>query len=218
MISTMSFRFAIGLLLAVTSFFVDMSFTEKSNCANKESEFENRELLNFADSVALMIASKDTQSLTDLVHPELGLQVLYIEGIYGQVTSDNHFPDELIYSDYYPFESNDFESGNILLVDQQDMPKFDCSEMNWSKQGSFFCKNDSSQILIRYLIDTYRTQDRLEEAHIQEIENTLEQISKNSYWSVHTAIGDFGLVFLVFEESGNYYVGMIDLMDTDCSA
>lgn len=185
------------------------SNTEKKDSINTAVKITPIEIApnNVIESFVQAYIEKDNKRVNELIHPDLGLYVIYRPGAgdtYEKV-------DSLNFSTPFPphFPYTTFENTYQLAFDK--LPEYDCGYDRWDKLG-FFC-------------DTTRQADQLSQIanfqyEFEEISQTqlekIEEFEQHTYRVILTK--NENLIFHIKKYKGNWYVVVLDRAYGWCDA
>lgn len=153
--------------------------------------------------------SKDNAKINALIHPELGIYIIYRPG-----AADTFIRmDSLDFSKPVPevFAYPDFSTEYALTFDK--LPTFDCGTEKWDKLG-FVCDTTSHP---NQLSNIAAFEEEFNENQFSEAElNKIEIAEKESYRVIVTA--DIPLIFHVRKYKGAWYVMTLDRAYAGCDA
>jgi len=212
-------RNIISMALVAMFFFYSCNQTTKTNKETKDSvattvSINERDSSNSIDQVvrsfATAYANKSNTGVNALIHPDLGLKIIYRPGAadtYLRVDSidfakpiPNYFP--------YPTIINNFSKLNYETI-----PVFDCGLEKWNKTG-MFCDTITHPNQLSTIIDFERDYEpkKYSNALIKEIKAQ----EKDSYRVVITT--EIPLVFHLTKYQGAWYVTVLDRAYASCEA
>lgn len=154
-------------------------------------------------------ASRDNGKANRLIHPDLGLYIIYRPGVADSFIRIDSLDFNAPIPDYYPFPSLQIEHASTF--DQ--LPVFSCDDFTWDKAG-FICDTSSHPLQLMQIAlfenefneGTYSTTDI----------KYLEDKAKNSFRVIVTA--EDPLIFHVQYYEGAWYVTVLDRAYAGCDA
>ncbi|HMR18042.1 MAG TPA: hypothetical protein PKA53_01970 [Sphingobacterium sp.] len=153
--------------------------------------------------------SKDNEKVNRLIHPDLGLYVIYRPGVADNFVKTDSINFASPVPDYYPFP----DLTNAYALTFEKLPVFSCDDFTWDKEG-FICDTT--------LHPTQLTQIAIFENEFNEgtysrkALETLENNEKASFRVVVTA--ENPLIFHVQCYEGAWYVTVLDRAYGGCDA
>ncbi|SJN21101.1 hypothetical protein [Sphingobacterium sp. JB170] len=174
---------------------------------NVDSAHDARQLNEVITRFARAYISQDSQKANKLVHPDLGLYIIYRPGAMDTYYHADSLDFENPVPRHYPYPTitNDYP------LSFQELPVFDCATDQWDKQG--------------FIADTTKNADQL--TYIAEFRHEFEEVTdgelaqiksfeRGSYRIVLTS-GE-NLIFHVKKHEGSWYVIVIDRAYGTCDA
>ena len=154
-------------------------------------------------------ASRDQAKINSLLHPELGLTVIYRSGVSDNFTTVDSMDFAHPVPNYYPYPTLD----NPYALTFDTLPVFDCGTGEWNKEG-FICDTTGHP--------TQLTRIALFENEFNEATYspaTLEQIANREKLSFRVIVTTKNpLIFHVQKFQGQWYVTVLDRAYSGCDA
>lgn len=153
--------------------------------------------------------SKDNQKVNALIHPDLGLTIIYRPGVSDTFVKVDSLDFIKPVPDYYPY--TDIVNDYVLTFEK--LPEFDCGTEKWSKLG-FICDTTSHPNQLSNIIafDKEFDESKFSEEQLEKIEVD----EAESYRVIVTS--DTPLIFHVQKYKGNWYVTTLDRAYAGCDA
>lgn len=202
------------LAILFSSFTTVVTPLQKSGVVDYSTD--TAEISLYVDSITALIATKDLKTLQHFVHPTHGMFILYRLGMFEQFVKRDSFPDVFIYEDYYPYVDSSVAMNHFKIVDSKELPHFTCdSDGMWLSKGAYAAVNTQPDVF-DYVFGNLRIQGILSEIQIRQMEESVQFFQINGVQVIHTEVGHDGLVYWIYRESGKYYIGLVDMVKTDC--
>lgn len=154
-------------------------------------------------------ASKDNSKVNQLIHPDLGVTVIYRPGAMDTFVKTDSIDFNSPVPDYYAYP----ELENEYALTFEKLPIFSCDTEKWDKQG-FICDTTAHPQQL--------TQIALFENEFNETaysKETLEEIKKNENASFRVIVtSEEPLIFHVQSYQGKWYVTVLDRAYAGCDA
>lgn len=154
-------------------------------------------------------ASKDDGKINNLIHPELGLIVIYRPGASDTFVRIDSINFAKAMPAYYPYPS--IQNDYVLVFEK--LPEFDCGTEKWTKLG-FFCDTTSHP---NQLSNIAAFEKEFDESVFSEAQfENLEKNEAQSYRVIVTTKDP--LIFHVQRYKGGWYVTVLDRAYAGCDA
>ncbi|MBE8713003.1 hypothetical protein [Sphingobacterium hungaricum] len=180
---------------------------EKTQESIALSETDKQDLMNVITRFARAYLSQDNGKANALIHPDLGLVVIYRPGAMDTFTKVDSLDFKNPIPAHYAYET----FSNQYALTFGSLPKLDCGNLSWDKQG-FFCDTTENATTLSTLSSFYKEINEpfpLEEGQITELE-------KDSYRVILVDQSD--LIFHVKRYENNWYVTVLDRAYSGCDA
>ena len=153
--------------------------------------------------------SKDNGKVNALIHPEIGITVIYRPGVADTFVKVDSMDFSKPVPNYYAYP----ELSNDYVLTYEKLPEFDCGTEKWDKQG-FFCDTTSHPL---QLSNIAAFEDEFEEGKFSD--EDLEQIEKSEQESFRVILTTSEpLIFHVRKYQGKWYVTTLDRAYAGCDA
>jgi len=176
--------------------------------AQKEADFQSA-----CHAVIKAVAAKNLKALNAMIHPVYGLYLVYRPGAmdsYQRFTKlDNEYPYRL---DDHPVNAAGLKRYPLTYGK---LPVFNCDNNTWNRKGFY------ADTLRRYapVSEIVAFKKKYEETDIPKSElAAIRLIEKGSRKVVFTGRAEDGIVFYLYYSKGKWYLSVIDIVTTDCSA
>lgn len=170
---------------------------------------EKNDLAELVTRFVRAYASKDNNKVNRLVHPELGITVIYRPGASDTFVKLDSIDFTKPMPDYFPYP----ELNNDYMLTFEKLPEFDCGTEKWNKLG-FFCDTTSHP---NQLSNIVAFEKEFDEAKFSEEElDKLEVAEAESFRVIVTTATP--LVFHVRRYKGVWYVTTLDRAYAGCDA
>lgn len=154
-------------------------------------------------------ASKDNAKANQLIHPDLGIYIIYRPGVADNFVKMDSLDFQSPFPSFYAY--TDLEHDFALTFDK--LPEINCDDFTWDKQG-FICDTTARpQQLLR--IAEFANEFNEGEYTSSDLKN-LEAIGNQSFRVIITA--EEALIFHVQNYLGKWYVNVLDRAYTNCDA
>lgn len=170
---------------------------------------EQNQLVEVITRFARAYASKDATKANALIHPDLGIHIIYRPGASDTFVRTDSLDFSNPIPDYYAYP--DFSTDYVLSFEK--LPVYDCGTEKWDKMG-FYCDTTSHP---NQLSNIAAFEDEFEEDKFSDDDLIkLEVADKESYRVIITA--DTPLIFHVRKHNGVWYVTTLDRAYAGCDA
>lgn len=180
---------------------------EKTQESIALSETDKQDLMNVITRFARAYLSQDNGKANALIHPDMGLIVIYRPGAMDTFTKVDSLDFSKPVPSHYAYET--FTNQYALTFGS--LPKLDCSTMRWDKQG-FFCDTTKNATTLTDLTNFYK---EIHEPSPIELSQVTE-LEKDSYRVILVDQAD--LIFHVKRHENNWYVTVLDRAYSGCDA
>lgn len=173
------------------------------------SSEEVHEISEVITRFARAYASKDNAKANQLIHPDLGIYIIYRPGVADNFVKMDSIDFRSPFPSFYPY--TDLEHDFALTFDK--LPEIDCSDFTWDKEGFVCDTTERPQQLLRIAQFANEFNDGVySSAELLK----LEEIGQQSFRVIITA--EEPLIFHVQHYFGKWYVSLLDRAYTNCDA
>jgi len=151
--------------------------------------------------------SQDNQKANALIHPDLGLYIIYRPGAMDTYEHVDSIDFQKPVPEHFPYTS--FENDYVLTFGE--VPTYDCGGEKWDKLG-FFCDTTQQAHQLSEIAAFKQEFKEIDEAAVAEIKN----LEKDTYRVVLTHAEN--LIFHVKKYQGTWYVFVLDRAYGWCDA
>lgn len=151
--------------------------------------------------------SQDNEKANALIHPELGMYVIYHPGAGNTYERIDTLNFSKPVPEYFPYTT--FENDFVLTFDK--LPSFDCGTEQWDKRG-FICDTTAYANELSEIAKFNHDFNGISETELTEI----KQLEKDTFRVILTQ--DENLVFHVKKYEGRWYVFVLDRAYGWCDA
>lgn len=170
---------------------------------------EQDELSEVITRFARAYVSKDQAKINALIHPDLGLYVIYRPGVSDTFVHVDSLDFSKPIPHYYDYEAVSYDY--VLAYDK--LPVYDCGREKWDKLG-FICDTTRHP---NQLSNIAAFEDEFEEVKFSDDDlEKLEIAESKSYRVIITA--EIPLIFHVRKYEGKWYVTTLDRAYAGCDA
>ena len=153
--------------------------------------------------------NKDNEKVNALIHPELGLTVIYRPGASDTFSKVTTFDFAKPIPEYFAYPS----IANDYVLTYEKLPNYDCGTEKWDKVG-FYCDTTSHPL---QLSNIAAFEDEFEEDKFSDEDlDNIEKSEQESYRIILTT--DNPLIFHVRQYQGKWYVTTLDRAYAGCDA
>lgn len=201
-------------LIVLTITFISCNSNSKKSTEQKDSVQSPINIEEIAPPPSEVIESfvqayteRDNQRINELIHPDLGLYIIYRPGAmdtYEKVDSLNFskpFPPHFPYTTFKNEYSLSFE----------ELPEFDCGYDRWNKLG-FFCDTTAHAQQLTRIADFQKEFNEIQQSQLEAI----KEFEKDSYRVILTK--NENLIFHIKKYQGAWYVVVLDRAYGWCDA
>lgn len=170
---------------------------------------EEQNLSEVITRFARAYASKDNAKANQLIHPDLGIYIIYRPGAVDNFVKMDSLDFQAPIPSFYAY--TDLEHDYALTYDK--LPTIDCGDFTWDKVG-FICDTTSrpQQLLNIAKFANEFNEGEYTDADLQQLENA----GKQSFRVIITA--EEPLIFHVQHYQGKWYVSLLDRAYANCDA
>lgn len=205
------YTFLCGCLILMTSCTSSNKKTEETKDSTaiptavfpEDTKGINEVISRFSDAYL----RQDNEKANALVHPELGLFIIYRPGASNAYERVDSIDFEKPVPEYFPYTT--FENDFILTY--EDLPSFDCGGEKWDKLG-FFCDTTVQANELTEIASFNHEFNGISDAELAEI----KELEKGTFRVILTK--DENLIFHVKKYQGNWYVFVLDRAYGWCDA
>lgn len=151
--------------------------------------------------------SQDNKKANALVHPELGLYIIYRPGASNTYERVDRIDFTKSVPGYFPYTT--FENDYVLTYEE--LPIFDCGSEKWDKLG-FFCDTTTQANELTEIAAFNHEFNGISDAELAEI----KELEKDTFRVILTKKEN--LIFHVKKYQGNWYVIVLDRAYAGCDA
>lgn len=154
---------------------------------------------------------KDSEVISSLIHPRVGITTLYRMGVFDQYSTQFDFDFEAPNPEWHPYPKI---ATDRVELEYKELPSYDCDMMKWEITGLFCDTSTTNHLLSTSAIDLVKyREDDIPESEIAAFYE-LEKVSHRVIWA--TPQVEF-IFYLSYIDEG-WYLTIIDRVTTDCSA
>lgn len=169
---------------------------------------EQNQLSEVITRFARAYASKDNAKANALIHPDLGIHIIYRPGAADTFVKMDSIDFSKPITEVYAYP--DFSTEYALSFDK--LPAFDCGTEKWDKLG-FYCDTTSHP---NQLSNIAAFEDEFDDKFSEDDLLRIEIAEKESYRIIITS--DTPLIFHVRKYNGLWYVTTLDRAYAGCDA
>lgn len=179
---------------------------------NEVKTADTETLEEVLEKLAKAYSEQDSKTITNYIHPKLGLYIIYRPGALDSYVHQYNFNFSKPVPEYHSYEKliykGPLKSGKL--------PIFDCGTMKWDKLGFYYDKKSRPNELSQ----TAKFMNEILDAKISSTElQQLRSIEAKSYRAIMTSNEtEEPLVFHVTKEGSKWYITVIDRAYGGCDA
>jgi len=210
---------------AILVFFIAVTLLSACNQGNKQTQKDTspdtstqvtphtpEEVQSISEVITRFVrgyASRDNEKVNQLIHPDLGLTIIYRPGASDNFTKVDSIDFDHPVPEYYAYPT--LENEYALTFDK--LPEFSCDTEKWDKQG-FICDTTAHP---QQLTQIAAFANEFNEGEYDK--DTLEKIKQNENASFRVIVTNKNpLIFHVQRYDGKWYVTVLDRAYAGCDA
>lgn len=151
--------------------------------------------------------ARDNQRVNELIHPDLGLYIIYRPGAADAYEKVDSLDFSTPFPPHFPYTT--FENTYDLTFEK--LPEYDCGYDRWNKLG-FFCDTTAQADQLTLIANFQYEFEEIDESQVEKIEH----FEKNTYRVILTK--NENLIFHIKKHEGNWYVVALDRAYGWCDA
>ena len=159
------------------------------------------------------LSKKNYSGLNKLINKTYGMCQLYRTGAMDRYSNYKKIDDStLMYMDSHEITAKDIKK---FILQYGKLPVYDCDKNSWSRRG--YCTDSVKRFSPVTTIVNFEI--KYEQFKITKKEKSdIRFIEQNSRKVIFTSSKGDGLIFYLCYISGKWYVSILDMVTTDCSA
>lgn len=170
---------------------------------------EQNQLAEVITRFARAYASKDNAKANALIHPELGIYIIYRPGVADSFVKGDSLDFSKPIPEFYAYP--DFSTDSVLTFAK--LPEYDCGTEKWNKLG-FYCDTTAHP---NQLSNIAAFEEEFNDIDFSDEDlHKIEVAEKESYRVIITS--DNPLIFHVRKYNGAWYVTTLDRAYAGCDA
>src|SRR5690606_14512303 len=154
----------------------DKKATSQADSSKREAIDQPEEVQQISEVITRFVRayiSQDNEKLNALVHPELGMAIIYRPGAADTFALIDSFDFKKPVPEYYAYPP--LQNDQVLTFEK--LPSFDCDSMKWDKTGFYSDTTSNSQTQLLQTIVKFEEEfesskyNEQQKKRIQELEN-----------------------------------------------
>ncbi|HLS93922.1 hypothetical protein BC792_11826 [Sphingobacterium allocomposti] len=198
------------LILACVSCTSSNKKTEEKKDSTENTQIPSAETQQITETITRFTRayiSQDNQKANALIHPDLGLYVIYRPGAADTYERVDSIDFQKPLPTHFPYTT--FENEYVLRFDK--LPVYDCGGEKWDKLG-FFCDTTEQAIQLTRIAEFRQEFGEVGDDELK----TITEIEKDSFRVILTK--NENLIFHVKKYNGAWYVTVLDRAYGWCDA
>lgn len=210
----LAYFFVCGLLLTACNN-SNKTTEEKQDSVVREPIDQPEEVQQISEVITRFVRayiSQDNEKLNALVHPELGMAIIYRPGAADTFALIDSFDFKKPVPEYYAYPP--LQNDQVLTFEK--LPSFDCGSIKWDKTGFYSDTTSNSQTQLLQTIVKF--EEEFESSKYNEQQKKRIQELENGSYRVILAQPEESLIFHVKQFGTAWYVTLLDRAYGGCDA